>query len=248
MKASDYFDLMFRTDMTKVKLNPKTCTTKPKKYLCSECEHNKLQIVDCAAATFWNNLSQNWMDKTPILLQQKYIITNIFLFTVVARGMFLSLRFNKKLWDALQTFMKDTPPYSDTKATLEEINFQIHYLQHDDEQRCRIELPFQCDINLNGNIVRTLCAQLPPFVILMPDTENDQVAQDVERNVRDIIPRIHSKLNDKLEEFSAESMHSEERSKNSRFNKWYHDLREKHLEPLLIFDYIRECIIQVSLP
>ena len=249
MKKSRYY--MFRTDIAKGKtVTAAECTTRePNKYLCGKCE-DSMQYLDDRASYFWQCLPRNWHDRKELRIGCKGCkelcircegckdITSIFLFSVVARAMYLST-WSKKIRDILDVFIEETDrnTYPKTTARLEEAHFSHYCLTNPTDKTYRIEFPFECDIKLNGkNIIKTICAQIPPFFIFMPKDGYDNFADDLKRDICDIIPRVHRELQKQLEWFYAQERY-----------RWYKKLIEdNHIIPLLVFDYIKEYTIKVS--
>ena len=240
---------MFRTDIAKGKIvNAAECTTRePNQFLCMKCENN-LQSLDDSASYFWQHLPKHWQDGNQLHIACKEckewcsrcerckVITSVFLFSVVARAMFLSV-WSEKIRALLNVFIAETDrcTYPETTAKLQEANFLHFCLRNPTYKTYRIEFPFICDIKLNGENIKTICAQIPPFFILIPEEGYDHFADDLQRNMQDIIPLVQRELQNQLESFYVQEK-----------RKWYKQLIDKkQVTPLLVFNYIEKDIIKV---
>ena len=206
---SKYF---FRSDIANGRgVTASECSTRQSyKPLCKPCE-DSLKSLDDRASFFWECLPKHsqhgkklqigcrWCTEFCITCEGCRDITSVFLFSVIARQMHLTSVYSDELRNTLNVFVEesDRNTYPETTAKLEEINF-LHFVLPT-SAACRIEFPFECFITLDGSTIKTVCAQLPPFFVIMP--KDDQYVDILRDNIDDIIPLVRSKLQEKLESF-----------------------------------------------
>ena len=210
------------------------CTAR---FLCQNCE-NKFQDVDKYASPFWKNMPRNWEQK-----DESEGIMKVVLFSMVGRGMWLSLAwsdYHLNLKRAFKEMMNEsqTEPYTyhQTKKILDEIGFMYCYLPQGD-QSYRVEFPFPCILRLQrGQCFKAVCAQVPPFFCILPEDSKDKVT--LKDNLHDIMRHVHEKLQWKLQEYAKET--------NEQAREIKHKIREtkdeKELKSLKKRSKRLECI------
>ena len=241
---------MFRTDIGS-KVNAENCTTRFGEYLCNECE-NRFNHIDAHAQYVWKYICTGEIEtkKKPPAVNMKVV-----LFSIMARAMHISLECAPpNFMNAFCEMLKDKNihTYEHTVSVLDKAGF-IYYNFDLDHRRYRVEFPFPCDLKLGEQVIKTICAQVPPYFCLMP--WEPKHADILGSHIKDIMTAVHDELNKALERFHKETetkrttdntQCKRKTLKEKRFLMWYRQFlpRKKFhaTGPLLIFNYVEEVL------
>ena len=245
-KSKEQSKYMYMTDIDYGKcVSAQACY---RKFLCELCE-KRFQHIDEYARDFWKEMSQNWCEErtTPLNYKPGIDIMKAVLFSMVIRGMYLSLdwsHWHESLMCAFKKMMNevDTYTYQKTIELLDEIGFLYCYLPQS-HRRYRVEFPFSCTLKLKSTQnIQAICAQVPPFFCILPEKSEDRYS--LQRYRHHIIRDVHIKLQESLDHFidkqRAEVAEGQEQNcdQQKRIIKFFEN--PPHNGCLLFFNYLEE--------
>ena len=165
-----------------------------------------MRPIDRYANAVWRYL---FIDNS--FLEHSQIDLKAVLFSIMARGMYISLpEVPNNLLHAFGVMKIDMGigTYQDTISMLEKVGFM-----YCDSSVCgtnttprlrrwRVEFPFVCSLKLGEKVIKVVCAQVPPFFCLMPANLHHKVI--LEPYLTDIMHSVNEALEEKLMEYYAE--------------------------------------------